>query len=329
METTIRQKAGKSDKVEAANSDAVVRVKPTRSRRRVTVRIAIAALAFVLVSYLGISGYVADKLSHPARKVLGNTPDTYGLKYEAVQFSSTGDGIQLKGWFIDSPGNNAILMMHGRNGIRDDAGIGMMEVAQALVKDNYDVLTFDFRAHGQSGGDRYSLGKWETRDIAGALNYLKGRGVGHIGTLAYSMGAATELLAAPDHPEMEALIADSAFADLPRLLEKELPKASGLPSFFNPGIYLVGQSIFGIDLLSNKPLESMPLLKERPVLLIHSTTDELIPVDHAYQLQAAGEGNPNLALWVAPGSGHVKAFKNNKTEYLNKVLGFFDRYLPR
>src|SRR3990170_3409555 len=117
------------------------------------------------------------------------SPAAYGLAYEDVEFPSAVDGIVLKGWLIDSPGTKTIVVMHGRNSVRDEPNVGILELAQALVGQGYDVLTFDFRAHGESGGTRYALGQFEVRDVAGALDYLKGRGVREVGVIGYSMGA--------------------------------------------------------------------------------------------------------------------------------------------
>ncbi len=304
----------------------------TRTRTRFSLArllriLAIALVILIIVAYVGILAVVADKLSHPTRKALTSNPAALGMKYESIQFNSVPDNVLLKGWYVDSPGNKVIVMMHGRNSIRDDSSVGMLNIAKGLYDDNYDVLMFDFRAHGESSGDRYSLGWWETRDVSGALAYLTGRGVSEVGTLAYSMGAATELLAAQDHPEMRAIVADSAFSDLSLLLDKELPKASGLPSFFNPGILFMENALYGIDINSTKPELQIAKLGTRPVLLIHSTTDELIPESHAETLKKAGAGDPNLSLWVAPGSGHVQGYKNNPAEYMQRVTKFFDANL--
>ena len=289
--------------------------------------LAIAIVMLLPIAYLGISTVVADKLSKPTRKSLTSNPAALEMRYENVQFNSVPDNVPLKGWYVDSPGEKVIVMMHGRNSIRDDTSVGMLDIAKELYGNNYDLLMFDFRAHGESGGERYSLGWWETRDIAGAIAYLKGRGVTAVGTLAFSMGAATELLAAPNQPEMRAIVADSAFSDLSLLLDKELPKASGLPGFFNPGILLMENLLYGIDIGSTRPEAQMAKLNDRPIFLIHSETDELIPVSHSYALQKAGASNPNLSLWVAPGSGHVKGFKNNPQEYMRRVIAFFDANL--
>ncbi len=298
----------------------------TRNKQRRWLKIAAIVLTLLVIAYIGICIYVADKLSHPTRKALTTNPGNYGLTYENIDFKSTVDNILLKGWFVDTPGTKrTILMMHGRNSTKDNRI--SMEVMQGLAARGYDIFTFDFRAHGESGGDRYSLGPWETRDVAGALAYLKTRGIDHVGALAYSMGAATEILAAPDHPEMTALALDSPFSDLPALLDKELPRNSRLPGFFNPGILLAGQVFFGLNLLDTKPVRQMAQLKDRPILLIHGDADQLVPVNQAYELQKAAEGNPNFSLWIVPGAAHVGAFDVNKQDYLDRVGAFFDKYL--
>ncbi|MDO8674316.1 MAG: alpha/beta fold hydrolase [Dehalococcoidia bacterium] len=296
-----------------------------RQKRLVVVLASIVAVMAII--YLGISAVMADKLSRPDRKSLTSTPSADRLSYESVQFPSAIDGILLKGWFIDSPGTKTILMMHGRNGIRDDTNIGVMDVANGLAQAGYDVLTFDFRAHGESGGTRYSLGQWEVQDVAGALEYLKSRAITSVGALGYSMGASTEILAAADHPEMRVLVADAPFADLSALLDVQLPKASGLPGFFNPGVIFMVRSLYGIDVTSVKPIQAIPRLNNRPMLLIHGTADETIPVDHAYMFEKAGAGNPNFETWIVPGAAHVESFKDHPQEYLKRVIGFFDRYL--
>ena len=295
------------------------------TRPRVTV-FAITMAVLLFAAYFAVSSIVADRLSHPRRVAVAGTPAELGMQYEDVQFNSTGDNIPLKGWYIDSPGDKVILVMHGRNNNR--AGGALLSIMKGLYDRGYDAFAFDFRAHGESGGERYSLGLHETRDVAGALQYLEGRGVAEVGGLGFSMGAATELLAAPDHPQMKALVSDSSFASLPALLDKELPKASGLPGFFNPGILFMGKVLYGLDLTSTKPAESLARLNDRPLYLIHGTEDALVPVSHAYDLQKAAAGNPNLEFWVLEGAKHTGIYDQAPEEYMQRLLAFYDKHLP-
>ena len=290
-------------------------------------RLALALTVFSLISYFAVCAYAADRFSHPIRQPVGQCRD-YGLTCEDVQFPSTEDGVVLRGWFIGGTGPRTVIMLHGRDGRRDDPTIGLMTIARAFHDHGYGLLLFDFRAHGLSGGDRYSLGDWERRDVAGALAYLRGRGISGVGVIGFSMGAGTALRAAPAHPEMRALVLDSPFADLPSLIDQHLTEVSGLPRLFTPGILLMAQALYGMDLLDDRPVQEMATLGTRPILLIASTTDDYIPVSQAYALQAAGATDPNLQVWFTTGPTHVRSFKDYPAEYLRRVMGFFDANLP-
>lgn len=276
--------------------------------------------------YLGVSAVVADRFSIPERHPVTNTPAAYGLTYEEVQFTSVVDNIPLKGWYIDARGSKAILMLHGRFGNRS-SGDSALPLAQAFVKHGYNVFMFDFRGHGESGGTRYSFGELETRDVGGALAYLKGRGFSEVGTIGFSMGAATALNSAAQYPEMRAVVADSSFADAVLEAETMLPGVSGLPPIVVPGMISMARVMYGIDLTDDVPAHAVARLGNRPVLLIHGTADELVPVSHFYILQKAGANDPNLESWLLPNVCHTCAYKYNPEEYTRRVIDFFDRNL--
>src|SRR5207237_2656075 len=97
-------------------------------------------------------------------------------------------------------------------------------------------------------GKHFGLATQEVRDLSGALSMLQARSAAVVGTIGFSLGAATALNSAPDHPEMGAIVADSSFADLQQLLEVEIPKESGLPSIFVPGLLMASRWIYDMDL---------------------------------------------------------------------------------
>jgi uncharacterized protein len=293
------------------------------TRRRRLLRIILFLAVAVVLVYAAVSYYVADTLTRPVRWPIHTSPAAYGLPYEEVRFNSAVDDILLSGWFVDTPGSKTIMVLHGVSSARDN--YINMEVGKVLAEHGYDLLLFDFRGHGASGGDRSTLGEAETRDIAGALGYLKSRGVTEVGTLGYSMGASAELLAAPDHPEMRAIIADSAFSDLFSVIERQR-ETYGLPNLFNPGVVFASQTLFGLDILGNEPKRAIGMAGDRPILLIHADSDPLIPVSEARELQQAAH-SPNVQLWVTDASGHVASFADNREEYLRRVTDFFDKNL--
>jgi fermentation-respiration switch protein FrsA (DUF1100 family) len=296
---------------------------------RLLARLAAVVGAVLVVGYLGVSAYAADKVTHAAR-INPGTCDEFGLTCRDVEFTSTVDSIPLRGWFIDSAGNKTVLIVHGRDGVRSDKTIGIMDITKALQAHGYDVLLYDARDHGLSGGERYTLGAYEVRDVEGALNYLKSQGRTQIGVLGFSMGGATALRTAPTHPEMAAIVTDSAFADAKPMIDYSLARYSGVPAMFNPGIRLVSRLLVGVDVWALKPEQEIAQLGNRPVMLIHSaddTYDDGVPVEHMYQLERAAVGNYNLRVWAAPGRGHVQAYNNNPEVYIDRLLAFFDKYL--
>ena len=98
-------------------------------------------------------------------------------------------------------------------------------------------------------GTLAAFGQLERRDVLGAIAYVQCRGIPstRISLLCHSMGAATCLLGAGEELDMAGVVADSSYTRLTDLLAFELPKASGLASFFNPSILLMGKLIYGFD----------------------------------------------------------------------------------
>jgi pimeloyl-ACP methyl ester carboxylesterase len=294
----------------------------TVGRRSLLTAIAKVTIIAVVV-YVVASAVMAYVIWHPYRKAVHTDPGKYGLSYETVSFPSA-DGITLRGWYVDTPGEKTVMVLHGSGSVKDN--YINMEMSRVLANAGYDILLFDFRGHGESDGSIFSLGKWETRDIAGALAYLESRGVREVGVLAYSMGAASALLAAPDHPQMRVIVADSSFARLSTVMQSEGSKAIFFMPLMYPGVTLMSKVMFGIDPDETQPMKAVAQMKDRPLFLIHSTGDSLIPVSEIYELEKAGSGNHNLEVWVAQGHAHVSTFADHKEEYGRRVVRFFDRH---
>jgi uncharacterized protein len=184
------------------------------------------------------------------------------------------------------------------------------------------------RAHGESGGDRFTLGWKERYDVAAAVNVVMARGIppGRIGVWAQSLGTASALLAAPELPQIAALVTDSALADARLLIESELHLRTGAPGVFAPGITLIGGPLYGIDLDAIPPEKAVAHIAPRPILFIHGDADTRISPEHSRRLFAAAH-NPAAELWIVPGAGHVQSFATEPEAYAARVLGFFGHAL--
>lgn len=297
-----------------------------RQRR---LRIAVSAAGLVLLVYAGLSLAVAETLTKPYRRALASSPSDFDLAYENVTFPSTGDAIPLRGWFVPAAGSDrVVLIVHGRNSNRTGDNGQHVPDAAALVARGYNALLFDLRGHGESGGVRYTLGTAEQRDVLGAVAYLENRGFApeRMGFWSHSMGAATVLLASAASPDVRTIVADSSFARLEDLLDRELPRASGLPGFFNSPILFFARTVFGADARVLNPVEVVAGLPPDSLFIIHGEADGLIPVDHARRIAAAA-GPAVYDLWIVPDARHDRVSEVFPEQYEQRVLAFFDEKL--
>jgi uncharacterized protein len=278
----------------------------------------IIALTTLALGYLGVGLFVADRLSAPTHHPQELTPTDEGLDYREVSIRST-DGLELAGWWV--PGNDssrAVVLVPGIEGDKSDKHV--LKTASVYAGAGYSVLMIDLRAQGGSEGERVTMGYKEVRDVRGALMWLNGRGFAPAEVVlhGFSLGGATVMRAAPQSG-VAAVVEESAYSDLPLILRQQLPKVSGLPSFFTPAIFLMGKLFLGIDPWAVQPEEDAGrLCKEGiPLLIIHSTDDEAVPFEHAERIRQAC---PEAAFWKIEDYRHVGAYAHPR--YRERLLNF-------
>ena len=275
-----------------------------------------AAVVYLIIGYVA-----AARLSSPVRQPVERTPAAVGLAYREVAFRSA-DGLALRGWWVGKAGaSRAALLVHGFSGDKSDPHV--VETARVYHRAGFNVLMLDLRANGESEGERVTLGYREVRDVWAALSWLEGRGLDPSSVVlhGWSMGGATVVRAAPG-TGVAAVVEEAAYADLPPLLRERLPEASGLPAFFNPGVFLMGKVFLDIDPWAVRPKGEAQRLSEEgvPLMIIHSRDDDVIPFEHAESFAAA---YPGAVFWELKGYDHVAAFTH--PEYRERILGFLDQ----
>lgn len=294
-------------------------------------------MLLVMAGVVLFSIYVGWKFLHPPRKPIDALPENYGIShYQEVEFDSREEGIRLSGWYLSSAANgypskmSTLIFAHGYTQNRLEPHLPALSLAAQLLKAGYDVLMFDFRNAGKSGGHRTTIGYYEQRDLLGAVDYVSQKAPHHqIGLIGFSMGAATSLLVAGQDQRVKVVIADSPFACLYTYLQEKLADWTNLPRFpFNSIILNVIPLLSGANPRRVKPLEAIRQITPRPVLLIHGTGDETIPHHHSEQLLQVSM-NHQVELWTIPGTGHVRSYAANPVTYATRLLEFLDRYLDR
>lgn len=276
-------------------------------------------ILLLIIFFFGITSLLAFLTYLKPPKIHSEiTPADLGLPYENVSFQ-TADGITLRGWFIAHPqGTEAItiIALHGW-----PADKGNILPALTFLTETYNLFLFDFRGLGESEGTYSAIGAKETEDLKAAIQYLKSRGIKEVGVWGFSMGGAVALMTAPDTPQIKAIVSEASYASLDRMTTQ----AFQLPLLRHPLGFLTSlwaKLILGIDIRKAAPVEAVSGL-QIPILIIHSSNDEVIPFPHAELLKGALKNNSKAEFWFQENLFHGQLSQ----EYQQRIEGFFKRNL--
>jgi fermentation-respiration switch protein FrsA (DUF1100 family) len=320
----------------------------TAPARRTWYRRLVAALLIVsgVLSYAfaGIAVYATTQLVYTPPLPITRTPADLGLGYRAITFPARVDGVRLRGWFI--PGilpdgrltsQRALIVVHGTWQNRTDPAAGLLDLTAALARHGFAVLAFDMRGMGESPPAPISFGYFEQRDVLGAVDFLRTGALPYpelgrpraIAAYGVSMGGATVLLAAAQERAIQAVVSDSAYADILPILEREVPRRGHLPTFFMPGIVLAARVLYGINFSAVRPVDVVARVAARPLLLIHGGADEYVPtanLDELYRAAASAPG-ANVQEWRVAGADHAQAFHSTGAVYVARLVTFYTQAL--
>jgi fermentation-respiration switch protein FrsA (DUF1100 family) len=281
---------------------------------------------------LGISGAVAALASalcaflvYQYARARGNwgTDEPPAGAAEEIGFTSFQDNVRISGWFFAAQSAQpapAVVLCHGVwTGRRE-----CLPLALRFLNAGYNVLCFDFRAHGLSGGRFTSLGHHETNDVIGAVEYLAQRpevDAERIGVVGFSMGAAATIQAAARCPKIAAVVADSSYASFVDAAKYSFDLVTRLPHYpVAPLAMAWAKWIVNVDAARLRPVDVIGRIAPRPVMITHGIMDEIVPVRHAYTLFKAADEPKEL--WVVPGAHHVEARDQSPEEYFQRVEAF-------
>ncbi len=277
------------------------------------IRIVIIALGFFFVTSLW-GFYISVR---PPKIVSSLTPENLQLDYEKVWFK-TSDGLNLSGWLIPSEKatRKTLILLHGY-----PADKGDILPALSFLQKDYNLFLLDFRYLGESEGKYSTAGANEVRDLLAAIRFLKTKGIEEVGVWGFSMGGAVALMSIKKAPEIKAVVSEASYASLAQMAT-ELFR---IPVLRYPLGYLIGlwtKIFLGIDIRDISPVKAVQNTTI-PLLLIHSSTDAVIPFSHARSLQKALKDNPRAEFWFHAGPAHGELGK----EYQKRLADFFQRHL--
>lgn len=227
----------------------------------------------IVLSYIGLAIALyfgqSNMVFMPSKDIL-ETPKSIGLKFEDIQLT-TKDNINLSAWFVPAQDNNSIgqgviLFCHG-NGGNISNRLSYLPIFKDL---GFATFLFDYRGYGKSEGQPSEVGTYQ--DVEAVWQYLtQERKIPSQRIIIYgeSLGGA-----------IASYIAQTTATKNPQNSPAGLILASTFTSISDRAAELY--PFLPIRLLSKfsyNSIERLPKIKI-PMLIIHSTDDEIIPFHH-------------------------------------------------
>lgn len=283
--------------------------------------IGIVTIFFVFVGLFILWRHCARPVynAHRQERILQNKTELV-THHNAERFScTTHDGIELQGFIVRRPSARRIIVAcHGYSRSKEF----MLPVVRMFPNDT--ILLFDFRAHGESAGNRVSFSIRESGDIHAVIGYimsqndLKALPIFGIGV---SMGAASLIKAAAENAPFTALVVDSSFAELTEQLYRSWKHKTSLPQFLSHIILYAHECVSDVP-FSRASIHTYIQGVTIPLLIVHADKDWLVPVEDALHLYNAAQSHKRL--WIVPSCRHACNFDENPAEYKQRIDEFFD-----
>jgi alpha-beta hydrolase superfamily lysophospholipase len=216
---------------------------------------------------------------------------------------TTSDGLELaaRTWSATGEPRASVVLVHGLAATKDN--LELVAVATALQDRGFDVLAYDARGHGESGGI-CTLGDSERLDVAAAVAHAR-RSELPVVVVGASMGGIAVLRYAADDPTLAGVVTVSSPADwrLHRspgtiLLAGMIRTRPGRA--FAARLFRVRLSPHWTDPESPRKLAGRVV---SPLAVVHGERDRFIPAREAAALFSANGGERRLFL--VPHMGHA------------------------
>ena len=214
--------------------------------------------------------------------------------------------------------------MHGwRSNWSQDFGT----IAPFWFDNDCAVLFAEQRGQGNSGGDYMGFGLLERYDCLDWINWVNERTEGRLPIYlgGVSMGATTILMTAGfELPEnVQGIVADCGFtsphAIWKHVVENNFHLPYGLYSRAAKDIYEKRNQVPSDSYSTTKALANCKV----PVLFIHGTDDNFVPIEMTYENYKACVSEKRL--FVVPGAEHGMSYLVDKDGYETAVKQFWDK----
>jgi len=284
---------------------------------------------FIILIFLFVCLQIAFSIVLPKTRDLEKTKeletekdatlfDFYEKYLSKTSYLKSRYGYQVKMYhFLKADSKKFVVIAHGHTYTHH----GCIKYARAMYKYGYNVILFDQRYHGDSGGKNSTLGFYEKYDLFDIVTNIfeeYGKDI-YLGTYGESMGASTVLLEQEIDNRVTFVVSDCGFASLDRLILEKI-RLNHLPKFVLFFVDLFVKIITGIHLKEVSPISAVKK-SEVPTLFIHGLEDQYIPYQHSVDMHENNKKISSLML-AKNDSTHANSYFADKENYLKQLESF-------
>ncbi|MBO9128350.1 alpha/beta hydrolase [Bacillus sp. 165] len=295
----------------------------------------LTGIGTVLAALVGVGMFFTNKIMYIKKKteeeIIKNELNRklfHPKEFEAAEkeevWIDSGFGYKIHGYYFT--GINAdkyIIISHGVTVNK----VNSVKYGNLFLKRGFNVLIYDHRRHGLTGGKTTSFGYYEKYDLKAVVDWMKSRFGADIilGIHGESMGAATLLeYAGTVEDGASFYIADCPYSDFYEQLASRLKVEFHLPKWpILPIADMVLKLRDGYSIKDVSPIKSIRNI-HNPILFIHSKPDDYITYKMTEQLYEEKKGPKQL--YLAERGLHALSYVENQEEYENAIDKFLKVY---
>lgn len=195
----------------------------------------------------------------------------------------------------------SVFILHGNAGNLT----GWQSVAEMMWEEGYQTFIMDYPEFGNSDGQaRHNQVIASAQKSFDYFNQLPGVDSTKKILMGFSLGGNLALkLGTDNQDELDALVVEGAFTNYRAIGIARVPKIFR----FAPWL-LLGSKFKGEELVRDW---------KKPLLVVHSVSDEVIPYEMGKEIYT-NAGSSRKELWTIKGA-HLQGFGLNRTEYFYKI----------
>lgn len=248
--------------------------------------------------------YKSQELSIPSR----NNYNINGIYIEAKQMS-----------------NKTVVIVNGLGSNKWE----MIEWAFMYLDNGYNVLLYNQRGIGGTGGNGSSFGYYEKDDLASVIEYMTVNYPSKlIGAHGFSMGANAVALYAGTkeaNDKIDFFILESAYNGIEEAIKAQIDKMqiplmpTELLAWMEDKYLKVTRGFGYEDVLPEEAVKESII----PMLIIHGDLDTISPIEMGVDLYN-NKQKGYKDLWIIEGGQHMTGYQDQPEEYEERILDFIE-----